>query len=106
MNGAWPPSSTDTRFRFAAAAPASRRPTAVDPVNVILRTAGWLVKTSPIGAGSAAVTMLMTPSGTPASTNTSNTALAHNGVASAGFNTKVHPAARAGPIFRVNMEMG
>ncbi len=106
MNGAWPPSSTDTRCSAPAALPAKSFPTAVEPVKVSLRTRGSLVNTSPIGFGSCAVTRLITPGGTPASTKMSNTALAHSGVASAGFSTRVHPAARAGPIFRVSIEIG
>ena len=106
MNGAWPPSSTETRCSDDAAFPASIFPTAVDPVNVSFFTRRSLVKTSPIGAGSLAVTMFMTPAGTPASARISKIALAHNGVASAGFRTMVHPAAKAGPILRVSIDIG
>ena len=78
----------------------------MEPVNVSFLTRGSLVKTSPIGAGFEAVTILITPSGTPASMKQSKIALAHSGVASAGFNTRVQPAANAGPIFRVSIDIG
>jgi hypothetical protein len=35
-----------------------------------------------------------------------NASIAVRGVASAGFNTKVQPAASAGPTFRVIIEIG
>ena len=86
--------------------PASIFPTAVEPVNVSFLTRESEVKTSPIGLGSAAVTMFMTPGGTPASVRISKIALAHSGVASAGLRTMVQPAASAGPILRVSIEIG
>mgnify|MGYP001315843080 CR=1 FL=1 len=98
--------STEILCKLAADLDARILPTAVLPVKVNFATRGSPVKTSPIGAGSAAVTRLMTPSGKPASMNTSYVALAHSGVASAGFRTSVHPAANAGPIFLVSMEIG
>ena len=106
MNGACPPNSTDTRLRLPAATPARCRPTAVEPVKASLRTRGSVVKTSPIGFGSLAVTRLATPAGSPTSSKISNTARAQSGVASAGLSTSVQPAASAGPIFRVSIEMG
>jgi hypothetical protein len=106
MNGAWPPSSTDTRLRLPAATPARCFPTGVEPVKVSFRTRGSVVNTSPIGLGSSAVTRFTTPGGVPTSSKISNTARAHSGVASAGFNTSVHPAASAGAILRVSIEIG
>ena len=64
-SGALPPSSIDTRFNACAARPASTRPTSVEPVKVILRTAGFSTNSSAIGPA-APVTMLTTPAGTPA----------------------------------------
>ena len=94
------------RFMCAPAWPASIFPTAVDPVNVIFATVGLVVNSSPIGFGSLAVTRLTTPFGIPASSKILNISIAHNGVVSAGFSTIQHPAARAGAIFRVIIEMG
>ena len=42
-----PPSSSWTRFRLPAELSTIRRPTAVEPVNAILRTSGWLASRSP-----------------------------------------------------------
>ena len=91
---------------FAAALPASILPTAVEPVKVSLATFGLVTNSSPTGAGSFAVTRLMTPFGTPASSRILNVSIAQRGVASAGFRTTVQPAASAGPTFRVIIETG
>src|SRR5690606_42064450 len=48
----------------------------------LLPTLGWVQNSSPIGAGSAAVTRLITPGGKPASAKISIIASAHSGVAS------------------------
>ena len=106
MNGAWPPSSAETRFMFAAALPTSILPTAVEPVKVILRTSGLVQNSSPMGFGSRAVTRLITPSGTPASIRHLKVSMAQSGVASAGLRTMVQPAASAGAILRVSMLIG
>ena len=68
ISGALPPSSSSTGFRWSAARLATIRPTAVDPVKLIRRTAGWSISaptTSPAWSG-ALVTRLTTPSGKPA----------------------------------------
>jgi hypothetical protein len=49
---------------------------------------------------------LSTPSGSPASARIWATARADSGVSAAGLKTIVHPAAMAGPIFRVAMAKG
>src|ERR1700693_2088318 len=50
--------------------------------------------------------MLTTPSGNPASCNSSPSRSAESGVCSAGFSTTVHPAASAGPSFHAAMSSG
>ena len=66
MNGALPPSSNETRLSCALAPAIKRLPTSVDPVNAILRTAGWSRKTWPIMPLFFPVTTLKTPAGNPA----------------------------------------
>ncbi len=106
MNGAWPPSSSDTRLIWAAAPWASCLPILVEPVKVSLRTAGLARNSSPTIRACAAVTRLTTPAGTPTSCRIRNTSTAHSGVCLAGLSTAVQPAARAGPSLRVSMEIG
>ena len=106
IKGACPPSSKDTRIIDEAASRASILPTGVDPVKVSFATRLSVVKTSPTGFGSLAVTKLTTPSGIPASSASFNISTAHKGVSSAGFITMVHPAAKDGAIFRVIMDTG
>ena len=53
-----------------------------------------------------AVTMLTTPAGMPARTESSAIAAAVKGVSPGDFATTVQPAARAGPIFRVIIAAG
>ena len=49
MNGALPPSSSETFFTVPAHCAISCLPTSVEPVNVNLRTSGLVVSSSPIG---------------------------------------------------------
>src|SRR5471032_515821 len=105
MNGALPPSSSDSFLMVLALCSISRRPTAVEPVKVSLRTVGLEVISPPISFG-APVTTLNTPAGTPARSASWARASAENGVASAGLSTIVHPAASAGPTLRVIIAIG
>src|SRR6478752_454894 len=105
MNGALPPSSSDTFFIVLAHCAISDLPTAVEPVNDSFRTVGFDVSSAPISAADP-VTTLNTPLGTPARSASSASASAENGVCDAGFNTTVQPAARAGPAFRVIIARG
>ncbi|OIQ64581.1 hypothetical protein GALL_538670 [mine drainage metagenome] len=105
MKGALPPSSSDTRFTVSMHFAASILPTAVEPVKVNLAMRGSVVSTSPIGAASP-VTILSTPLGTPASSPSTASASAENGVSSEGFSTTEQPAASAGPTLRVIMAAG
>src|SRR5271170_4016587 len=73
-----------------------------DPVKDILRTSGFSQSSDPISfVFACAVTMLITPFGTPARSASSASASAVYGVSDAGLITQVHPAAMAAPTFRV-----
>ena len=94
-----PPSSSAIFFNVGAAASMMRRPTAADPVNVIMSTSGWVVSTSP-AAGSAAVTMFTTPGGMSVRSAINRPMwVADQGVSGGGLSTTVQPAANAGPSF-------
>ena len=68
-SGALPPSSSSTRFRWRAAFSAIRRPTRVEPVKLMRRTAGWAISSSTTSGASSAswVSTFTTPGGMPAS---------------------------------------
>ncbi|MNT80308.1 hypothetical protein D3C72_2197470 [compost metagenome] len=70
-----------------------------------LRTSGWPVSWAPMATASP-VTMLSTPSGTPARFASSARARAENGVSLAGLTTMLQPAARAGATLRVIIAEG
>ncbi len=108
MNGALPPSSSDSFFSVGALCCIRMRPTAVDPVKDSLRTTGESHSTLPtaIELLSSAVTMLNTPAGKPARCASSASASADSGVCSAGLTTTVHPAASAGATLRVIIAFG
>ena len=105
MKGALPPSSIDMRFIVPAHWAMSSLPTAVEPVNVSLRTVGLEVSSLPISTVWPQ-RMLITPGGMPARVASSASAWADRGVSLAGLHTTVQPAARAGPIFRASMALG
>src|SRR5688572_2247398 len=106
MNGAWPPSSSETRFTVRAAFSYSFIPTSVLPVNVSLRTRASAKNTSDTAAGSAVVSTWNTSGGPPASTHSCSSRIAVSGDCSAGFNTTVQPAASAGATLRVTIAAG
>src|SRR6202163_3040120 len=105
MNGALPPSSSETFFTVLAHCAISCLPTSVDPVNVNLRTSGFVVSSLPIGAADP-VTQDNTPFGMPARSASSHKASAEYGVMDAGLITIVQPAASAGPALRVIIAFG
>ena len=80
-------------------------PTGVEPVKVNFLTVGLPVNSAPISAVLPA-NMLITPAGIPARSANSAQANAESGVALAGLQTTVHPAANAGAIFRVSIALG
>ena len=80
-------------------------PIGVEPVKVNFLTSGLAVNASPISLVLPA-TILITPSGIPALAASSQIAKAERGVAFAGLQTTVQPAANAGAIFLVNMALG
>ena len=105
MNGALPPSSSDSFLTVPAHCAIRILPTSVDPVNDSLRTMGLAVSSPPISVADP-VTMLSTPFGTPARSASSPSASAENGVCDAGLRTTVQPAAIAGPALRVIIASG
>src|SRR5438477_6691078 len=105
MNGALPPSSSDSFFTVDAHCAISSLPVPVDPVNERLRTTGLLVSSAPMSVADP-VTTLKTPLGTPARSASSASASADDGVGDAGLSTTVHPAAIAGPALRVIIASG
>lgn len=107
MKGALPPSSRLNFFNEELDCCIKSLPTRVEPVKEILRTTFEVHKCRPIfGVFSSAVTMFMTPFGTPARSARTVKALAVNGVSPAVFTTTVQPAARAGPSFLVTIAAG
>src|SRR5271156_7053274 len=68
-------------------------------------TAGWATRGAP-ASGPNPVTMLTTPSGSPASINSSTRLMVDNGVSSAGLITQVLPQTRAGNSFQEGIAMG
>ena len=105
MNGALPPSSSDSFLTVAAHCAISTLPTSVDPVNDSFLTIGLAVSSPPISLAEP-VTTLKTPFGRPARSASSASASAENGVCDAGFTTTVQPAAIAGPALRVIIASG
>ena len=105
MNGALPPSSSESFLIVPAHCAISTLPIAVDPVNDSFRTTGFAVSSPPISAAGPVMT-LKTPLGKPARSASSASASAENGVCDAGFSTTVQPAASAGPAFRVIIASG
>ena len=105
MNGALPPSSSDSFFTVVAHCAISSLPVSVEPVNESLRTIGLLVSSPPISEAAPVITF-STPFGTPARSASSASARAENGVCDAGLSTTVQPAAIAGPALRVIIASG
>ena len=94
--GDLPPSSSITGAKWAAAAVATLIPVAVEPVNATLFTPGCETSGCPT-EGPSPVTTLRTPGGNPASAVSLTNASVLIDVCSAGFKTKVQPAASPGP---------
>ena len=103
--GDLPPSSNVTGLRFSAAATATLRPVAVDPVNATLSTPGCAARWAP-GAPVEEVTTLTTPSGMPARATSSANPRVEPGACSEGLTTTVQPAARAGATFQLMSSSG
>ncbi len=80
-------------------------PTSVEPVKATLSTPLCATMAAPAVSPKPG-TMLMTPSGNPASMASSPMRRADSGVCSAGLRTTVHPAASAGPHFQATMSIG
>jgi hypothetical protein len=103
--GDFPPSSRVTLFRFSAAACATARPVAVEPVNATLSTPGCDARCAPVSRDSP-VTTLTTPGGKPACSISSANPSVDAGACSDGLITIVQPAASAGASFQVMSSSG
>jgi hypothetical protein len=105
MNGALPPSSSETTVMFSAEAARISLPARTEPVTVTSWVIGWRTSASP-ATRPAPVTTLTTPGGTPASSHRRARARALRGVSSCGFSTMVLPAMIAGATLRANSAAG
>ena len=108
MNGALPPSSSESFFSVAADSRARCLPTGVEPVKVILRTrasSSQALTTAGVRSREA-VTMFTVPAGNPASSASLTSASEVSGASSAGLHTTVHPAASAGASLRAIIAAG
>ena len=90
-----PPSSSEQRLSCSPHAAPIALPAAVEPVKVILSTSGCATSALPVSGPPG--TTESTPSGRPASVNSSAITLADNGVSGAGLRTTEQPADNAGP---------
>src|SRR5208282_2941011 len=93
-NGAFPPSSSWTRFTVWLAASMILRPVAVSPVSETMSTAGLRVSSSPTSAPGP-VTTFSAPAGSPASWKARPSSRLVSGVQLAGATALEHPP-RAG----------
>ena len=98
ITGALPPSSRWTRFRSAAAAPATSMPARTEPV--IDTICGVLCSTSRRPVSRSPQTTLSTPGGRN-SWASSASSVEDAGVVSEGLSTMVLPPASAGAIFQI-----
>ena len=92
-SGALPPSSSSTRLRWRPAVSAMIRPTRVEPVKLIRRTAGCAISASTTSAASAGSLTIRftTPGGSPASCSVAAIAACVRGHSSDPFSTTVLP---------------
>ncbi len=93
----FPPSSSNTGVRLAAALVITRTPVAPLPVKLILSIPAWPTSAAPVSESPG--TTLSTPGGSPASSAHSANRSATNGASSEGLSTTQHPAASAGATF-------
>ena len=103
--GDLPPSSRVTLLRFSAAACATARPVAVDPVNATLSTPLCAASAAPVSRDRP-VTTFTTPGGKPAGSISSANPSVEAGECSEGLITIVQPAASAGASFHVMSSSG
>jgi hypothetical protein len=105
MNGAFPPSSSETGVMPCAAAARISRPARTEPVTVTSDVSGWRTSASPTTVP-APVTTLTTPAGTPACSTMRASASADSGVSSCGLSTIALPAMIAGATLRAKIAAG
>ncbi len=105
MNGALPPSSSDTGMIFSAVWARISRPARVEPVTVTIAVTGCSTSAFPT-VRPRPVTTFTRPAGTPASSHTRASAIGASGVTSDGLRTMALPAIRAGPTLRAKIAAG
>ncbi len=98
-NADLPPSSRVTFLMPSPATEAMRRPACSEPVKLTMSTSGCPTMASPTTRPEPE-TRLKTPFGRPISCAASARKKALSGAISAGFNTTVQPAAKAGAILQ------
>ena len=104
--GDFPPSSSETFFRFPAAAFVIILPTSVDPVKATLSTIGCSANGAPAYSPNP-VTIFKTPFGNKPELSIISISLnADNGVLLSRFHNFVHPAVSAGAIFHAAIRSG
>ena len=106
MNGALPPSSSETFFSVPELSFMISLPTSVEPVTETFRTIGLVQSSLPTVDADEEVSTFSTPFGMPARSASSASASAESGVSFAGLITEVQPTAIAGPTLRVIMAIG
>ena len=82
-----------------------RRPVSESPVSDTRSTSVWAARAAPT-TSPRPVTTLRTPAGIPASSASSARRIVVSGVAVAGLRTIEFPAASAGPIFQIAIQIG
>ena len=105
MNGALPPSSSETTAIVSAAAARIFLPAATEPVSVTSCVMGLRTSASP-SLPPAPVRTLTTPGGNPARSKIVASASAESGVVELGFTTMVLPAISAGATLRATIAEG
>ena len=105
MNGALPPSSSESFLIVSADWRMRTRPVSVEPVNESFLTFALAHSSAPIALESP-VRIFSTPFGMPARSPSSAMASAEYGVWLAGLITTGQPEASAGPALRVIMALG
>src|ERR1700689_1333203 len=100
-----PPSSSVAGARGPAADLATAAPVTSEPVNDTWSTPGWVTSHSPT-CREAPLTVLNTPGGKPACSNSSASSMIDTGACSDGLATILHPAASAGASLNVSSSSG
>ena len=105
IKASFPPNSSDECAKWDAQFVRASIPASVDPVRVTKFTLGFDVRAFPT-TPPLPCTTLMTPAGTPASTNNSTYLVNVKGLTLAGFSIHEFPIKRAGGILLIKISLG